>query len=253
MNRIPTHNSPPKPRCARLCGCYPFGRHGVRKHRALGDQFSATRSELADYGTSSLSRLSSTHVRARCSRGAHKHHAPRNKESMLWCFGYRSGTFCSNLDLTPGYPDLSPRFQSVATELQAPTNFNSILGYYRGNIIWTDAVSYFLCCATVWIEFNVTRFQNTVEDIYNLMSLKDVTTWKDLIYQTRIGQMGLTHLGLWDFFFNGSFDDAGVSCYLNVNDLRRPNEGRLMHTVGAALVYPHPRFHRIGGRELREI
>jgi len=71
----------------------------------------------------------------------------------------------------------------------------------------------------------VARFQNTVEDIYNLMSLKKGTTWKDLIYQTRIGQMGLTHLGLWDFFFNGSFDDAGVSCYLNVNDLRRPNEG----------------------------
>ena len=62
------------------------------------------------------------------------------------------------------------------------------------------------------------RFQNTVEDIYNLMSLKRITTWKDLIYQTQVGRMGLTHLNLWEFFFNGSFDDAGVRCYLNVND-----------------------------------
>jgi len=148
------------------------------------------------------------------------------------------------------YPDLPPRPQSVATKLQV-THFNSYLGYYRGNIIWTDAVSYLLRCATVCVEFNVAHFQNTIEDIYNLMSLKNFTTWRDLIYQTQIGQMGLAHLNLWDFFFNGSFDDAGVGRHLNANDRRGPNDGRLTHTVDAALAYPHPRFHRIERWELR--
>ena len=40
------------------------------------------------------------------------------------------------------YFDLPPRSQKVATTLQT-TQFNSVLGYYNGNRMWTDAVSRF--------------------------------------------------------------------------------------------------------------
>ena len=52
--------------------------------------------------------------------------------------------------------------------------------------------------------------QNTIEDIYNLMFYTNTTTWNGLIYQTRVGQLGVTHLDLWDLYFGGSYDDAGV-------------------------------------------
>lgn len=77
-------------------------------------------------------------------------------------------------------------------------------------------MSNFLRRATVDTELAVRPSQNTIEDIYNLMFLKNVTTWNNLIYQTQLGQLGLGHLDLWDFFFNGSFDDAGVCRYSNV-------------------------------------
>ena len=76
------------------------------------------------------------------------------------------------------------------------------------------------------------------------MYLKNIATWKDLIYQSNIGQMGLAHLDLWDFYFDGSYDDAGVGCHLDGHDYRGSEQGRLTHIVGAALVHPHPRFHR---------
>ena len=56
----------------------------------------------------------------------------------------------------------------------------------------------------------VHELQNTIEDIYNLMYYTNVSTWKDLIYQTQQGQLGVAHTNLWDLFYQGSYDDAGV-------------------------------------------
>jgi len=84
----------------------------------------------------------------------------------------------------PRTENLLSRSQSVTTELQA-TQFNSSLGYHTGNRLWTADV-----------DPVARHFQNTIEDIYNLMSLKNVNTWRDLIYQTTIGQMGLGHMNL---------------------------------------------------------
>jgi len=50
------------------------------------------------------------------------------------------------------------------------------------------------------------------------MTLKNVNTWKDLIYKTRTGQAGVVHLGLWNLYFGGSFDDAGVGSRFDVYD-----------------------------------
>ncbi|KAF9642923.1 Six-hairpin glycosidase [Thelephora ganbajun] len=99
---------------------------------------------------------------------------------------------------------------SVATKLQT-SHFSSALGYYEGNIEWTDA--------------------NTIEDIYNLMHLSNVSTWRDLIYQTQIGQLGLAHLDLWDFFFNGSFDDAGwtLLLFIRFRDFIGPKDGNFQY------------------------
>ena len=122
--------------------------------------------------------------------------------------------------------DLRSQSQKVATTLQS-TQFNSALGYYNGNRMWTDAVSHSPLRSTANVEHAGHRFQNTIEDIYNLMSLKNVNTWKGLIYQTRIGQMGRSHLNLWDLYFGGSYDDAGVGSFFNVRGHRECNEGRL--------------------------
>ncbi|KAF9790435.1 Six-hairpin glycosidase [Thelephora terrestris] len=92
---------------------------------------------------------------------------------------------------------------AVATKLQS-SYFNSTLGYYQGNIAWTDA--------------------NTVEDIYNLMSYTNVSTWRNLVYQTQLGQLGVTHLDLWDIFFGGSYDDAGwaLLMFIRIRDFIGP-------------------------------
>jgi len=147
----------------------------------------------------------------------------------------------------PRTENLLSRSQSVTTELQA-TQFNSSLGYYRGNRLWTDAVSFSLHCTTTDVDSVVPHFQNTIEDIYNLMSLRNVNTWRDLIYQTPIG-----HMNLWDFYFNGSFDDAGVGHDLNAPACWRSDGGRSTHTVGVALVYPHTRLRGTNKRRLSEI
>lgn len=134
---------------------------------------------------------------------------------MLCHWGCRDRTFSSVLDAAfrvQVVPELS---QTVATTLQS-TQFNSVLGYYNGNRLWTDAVSDSPHRATANVEFFTRRFKNTVEDIYNLMSLKNVDTWKGLIYQTQVGQMGRSHLDLWDLYFGGSYDDAGVSSFFDV-------------------------------------
>ena len=54
------------------------------------------------------------------------------------------------------------------------------------------------------------HLQNTIEDIYNLMAFSNTNTWKNLIYQTQLGLLGVTHLDLWAIYFGGSYDDAGV-------------------------------------------
>lgn len=94
---------------------------------------------------------------------------------------------------------------AVATKLQT-SYFNPVLGYYEGNRLWTDA--------------------NTIEDIYNLMYFTNVTTWKNLIYQTRIGQLGVTHLNLWDLVFGGSYDDAGwaLLMFIRIRDYIGPGD-----------------------------
>ena len=101
--------------------------------------------------------------------------------------------------------------------------------------MWTDAVSRSPHrTAAVNAEFSARRFQNTIEDIYNLMSLKNVNTWKDLIYQTQVGQMGRSHLDLWDLYFGGSYDDAGVGFSLTFmlveNVTKGGNSGRCSYT-----------------------
>lgn len=63
------------------------------------------------------------------------------------------------------------------------------------------------------------------------MTLKNVHNWDDLIYKTRVGQLGVAHLDVWDLYFRGSFDDAGVRPYFDVYDHRERNEGRLQWTV----------------------
>ena len=63
----------------------------------------------------------------------------------------------------------------------------------------------------------------------------------------------LTPLPLTSLAFNRSFDDARVDHYLNIYDRRGSNEGRSTHTLGAALVHSHPRFHRVERRELPEL
>lgn len=66
-----------------------------------------------------------------------------------------------------------------------------MLGYYTGNTHWTDA--------------------NSIEDIYNLMSLANVDTWSNLIYESQVGIAGNAHVdSAWDLYFGGSYDDAGV-------------------------------------------
>ena len=75
------------------------------------------------------------------------------------------------------------------------------------------------------IEFPARHFQNTIEDIYNLMSLTNVDTWKSLIYDTKIGKLGVTQQSDWDIPFDGSFDDAGVRSCLNVYHRRECNKG----------------------------
>ena len=86
--------------------------------------------------------------------------------------------------------------------------------------MWTDAVSRSPLRPATNIEYAARRFQNTIEDLYNLMSLKNVNTWKDLIYQTQVGQMGRSHLNLWDLYFGGSYDDAGVGSFFDVHGRR---------------------------------
>ena len=82
--------------------------------------------------------------------------------------------------------------------------------------------------ATADIEFAVRRFQNTIEDIYNLMSLMNFDTWKGFIYETGIGKYAQEQSGSWiDRLFNGSFDDAGVGPYSNACDRRECNRVRL--------------------------
>ena len=140
---------------------------------------------------------------------------------MLCHWGHCNRTFRS------GYRVHTPThhlgLQAVATRLQA-TQFNTILGFYSGNRLWTDAVSPPLYCVAANTEFTARPFQNTIEDIYNLMSLKNVNTWKDLIYQTQIGQTGRAHLNTWDLYFGGSFDDAGVGSHFGVYDRRESNK-----------------------------
>jgi len=119
---------------------------------------------------------------------------------------------------------LPPRSQKVATRLQ-DTQFNSTLGYYNGVRLWTDAVSRSPHRAAANIEFAARCFQNTIEDIYNLMSLTNVDTWKSLIYDTKIGKLGVAQQSGWDIPFGGSFGDAGVRSYLNVYHPRECNKG----------------------------
>jgi len=113
------------------------------------------------------------------------------------------------------YLYLPPRPQKVATRLQ-DTQFNSTLGYYNGDRLWTDAVSHSPHHAPANIEFAARLFQNTIEDIYNLMSLTNVDTWKSLIYNTKIGKLAVTGQSNWDTPFDGSFDDAGVSFHCDI-------------------------------------
>ena len=124
------------------------------------------------------------------------------------------------------YPYSPPRSQKVATRLQ-DTQFNSTLGYYNGNRLWTDAVSHSSRHAALNTQFAARHFQNTIEDIYNLMSLKNVDTWKSLIYDTKIGNLGVTQQSDWDIPFDGSFDDAGVGSSFDVHHRRECNKGQL--------------------------
>jgi len=128
--------------------------------------------------------------------------------------------------LRPYHYCLPPRPQKVATRLQ-DTQFNSTLGYYNGDRLWTDAVSRSPHHAAANIEFDARHFQNTIEDIYNLMSLTSVDTWKPLIYDTKIGKLGITPQSDWDIPFGGSFDDAGVGSYFDVYHRRECNKEQL--------------------------
>ena len=123
-------------------------------------------------------------------------------------------------------PNLPPQSQAVATRLQT-TQFNGVTGFYDGGSRWTDAVSHPPRHRVANIEFAVRRFQNTIEDIYNLMSLMNDNTWRDLIYQTQVGQLGVAHQNAWDSYFGGSFDDAGVGSYFDVYGRREFGEGIL--------------------------
>lgn len=43
------------------------------------------------------------------------------------------------------------------------------------------------------------------------MSLANVDTWSDLIYQSQLGIAGNAHVNsAWDLLLGGSYDDAGV-------------------------------------------
>ena len=93
--------------------------------------------------------------------------------------------------------------------------------------MWTDAVSHSPHRAAANIEFAARRFQNTIEDIYNLMSLTNVDTWKSLIYDTYIGKLAVTGQSDWDIPFHGSFDDAGVGSHFYIHHRRECNKGKL--------------------------
>lgn len=97
------------------------------------------------------------------------------------------------------------------------------------------------------------QHQNTVEDIYNLMTFTNVTTWKGLIYQTRFGQLGVAHTDLWDLFFQGSYDDAGVGRFPSYICSLGSDVGGWCIQVDSAHVHPHSRFHRAGGHKLPEL
>ena len=76
------------------------------------------------------------------------------------------------------------------------------------------------------VEPTARRFQNTIEDIYNLMSLTNVDTWRDFIYQTEIGGLARSQSDNWlDGYFDGSFDDAGVGSHFGVYDHRECDKG----------------------------
>lgn len=46
------------------------------------------------------------------------------------------------------------------------------------------------------------------------MSAANVNTWTDLIYQSEIGTLGNNaDNNVWAGYFNGSYDDAGVSVF----------------------------------------
>ena len=59
------------------------------------------------------------------------------------------------------------------------------------------------------------------------MSLTNTDTWKSLIYDTKIGKLGITQQSDWDIPFHGSFDDAGVRPYLDVHHRRESDKLQL--------------------------